>query len=129
MREEIVGRGVELRAIQGFLDRVATGPCALLIEGEPGIGKTTLWLQAVRAGESRGYRVLQARPAESELGLSFAAIADLVSAAFDETRADLPAPQERALGAALLRLDLEEPAEPRTTATALVSVLTTLARD
>jgi DNA-binding CsgD family transcriptional regulator len=129
MQEEIIGRGAELLAVHAFLDRVATGPSALLIEGEPGIGKTTLLLQTVRAGESRGYRVLQACPAESELRLSFAAIADLVGAAFDETRAHLPAPQERALGAALLRLDPEEPAEPRTTATALGSVLTTLARE
>jgi predicted ATP-dependent serine protease len=92
MQEEIIGRGAELEEVQGFLGRVAVGPCALLIEGEPGIGKTTLWLQAVRAGESRGYRVLQARPSESELNLSFAALADLVGAVFDETRAHLPAP-------------------------------------
>jgi DNA-binding NarL/FixJ family response regulator len=129
MRGEIVGRDAELRAVHAFLDRVAAVPSALLIEGEPGIGKTTLWLQTVRAAESRGFRVLQARPAESEQKLSFAAIADLVGAAFDETRALLPAPQERALGAALLRRDLEEPAEPRTTATALVGVLTTLTRE
>ncbi len=127
MQDEIVGRGAELQAVHAFLDRVATGPSALLIEGEPGIGKTTLWLQTVRAAESRSYRVLRARPAESERSLSFAAIADLVGAAFDETRASLPAPQERALGTALLRLDPGEPAEPRTTATALVSVLTVLA--
>jgi ATP/maltotriose-dependent transcriptional regulator MalT len=129
MQHEFVGRGAELQAVHAFLDRVATGPCALLIEGEPGIGKTTLWHQTVRAGESRGYRVLQARPAESELNLSFAAIADLLGAAFDEMRGHLPAPQERAMGAALLRLDPEEPSEPRTTATALVSVFTTLARE
>src|SRR5690348_4214653 len=125
----IIGRSSELQALQDFLARIATGPSALLIEGEPGIGKTTLWLHAVRAAGSAGYRVLQARPAESELSLSFAAIADLIGDAFEETRSCLPAAQERALGTALLRLDAEEPAEPRTTATALVSVFTTLAKE
>jgi Cdc6-like AAA superfamily ATPase len=129
MMEGVVGRESELRAVQSFLASMATGPTALLIEGEPGIGKTMLWFQAVRAAESRGFHVLQARPAESELRLSFAAIADLVGEAFAETRPHLPAPQERALGTALLRVDAEEPAEPRTTATALVSVLTTLAAE
>ena len=62
MHEEIIGRGVELEEVHGFLGRAATGPCALVIEGEPGIGKTTLWLQAVRAGESRGCRVLRPSP-------------------------------------------------------------------
>ena len=122
MGEEVVGRGAELESAQAFLGRLAVGRSALLIEGEPGIGKTTLWLQVVRAAGARGYRVLRATPAESELSLSFAAIADLVGAAFDEVRATLPAPQERALAAALLRVDAEEAAGPRTTATALVSV-------
>jgi predicted ATP-dependent serine protease len=129
MLEPIVGREDELQAVEDLLDRMETARSVLLIEGEPGIGKTTLWLEAVRAAESRDYRVLQARPAESELRLSFAAIADLVGGAFEEMRAKLPLPQERALATALLRVDAEEPAEPRTTATALVSVLTMLAAE
>lgn len=124
-----MGRGAELESAQAFLNRLTAGRSALLIEGEPGIGKTTLWLQVVRAAETRGYRVLQARPAEGELRLSFAAIADLVGARFDETRAELPVPQERALATALLRVDAEEAAEPRTTATAVVSVLNALAEE
>jgi hypothetical protein len=61
MLEGIVGREYELRAVQSFLASVATRPSALLIEGEPGIGKTTLWCQAVGAAEARDFRVLQAR--------------------------------------------------------------------
>ena len=100
---------------------------ALVIEGEAGIGKTTVWLAAVRAAESRALRVLKARPAEREAKLSYAALADLVGAAFDETRAMLPPVQERALGAALLRAEADEATHARTTATALVSVLAALA--
>jgi len=126
----IVGREVELGAVERFLDRVALGPAALVIEGEAGIGKTTVWVEAIAAAEARSYRVLRAQPTEREATLSYGALADLVGAGvFEETRAALPAPQERALAAALLLAELEEPAELRTTATALVGVLTTLAAE
>ena len=73
----IVGREAELEAVERFLDGVPSGPLALVVEGEAGIGKTTLWLEAVRAAEDRAYRVLQVRPAQSEAELSYVALADL----------------------------------------------------
>ncbi|HUK67501.1 MAG TPA: LuxR C-terminal-related transcriptional regulator, partial [Streptosporangiaceae bacterium] len=79
-----------------------------------------------RLAEARGYRVLRARPAESEAKLSYAALADVVGPAFDEARAQLPHPQELALAGALLRVTSSEPADPRTVATAVVGVLTEL---
>jgi DNA-binding CsgD family transcriptional regulator len=125
----VVGRDAELGLVDRFLDHVSPGPAALVIEGEAGIGKTTVWLEGITAAGARGFRVLQAHPAESEAKLSYAALADLVGGAFDQTRAALPAPQERALGAALLRTEADEPADARTTATAVVGVLTALAAD
>src|SRR5205823_1838808 len=86
-------------------------------------------LAAVRAAGDRGFRVLQARPAESESRLSYAALADIADVAFDEVRAALPDAQQRALAAVLLRAAADEPADARTTATALVTVLTALAED
>ena len=44
------------------------GMAALVLEGEAGIGKSTLWLAGVEAARERGLRVLSARPAEVELG-------------------------------------------------------------
>ena len=129
MAGTVVGRETELGAVERFLDRVSSGPAALVIEGEAGIGKTTVWLEAIAAAEARSHRVLQARPVEGEARLSYAAVADLLGAVFDETRSVLPAPQERALAAALLRADLEEPAEMRTTATAVLGVLAALAAE
>jgi DNA-binding CsgD family transcriptional regulator len=125
----VVGRERELAAASVFLESIPSGPRVLLLEGEAGIGKTTIWFETVRAAERRSYRVLKARPAESEAKLSYAALADIVAPAFDETRALLPAPQERALAATLLRVTPDEPVDPRTTATALVGVLTVLARE
>jgi len=123
----IVGRDVELLAVDRFLDRVEREPAALAIEGEAGIGKTTVWAEAVRAAKGRGFRVLEARPAENEAKLSYSTLADLAGAAFDEVRTTLPLPQERALSVALLRDEATGAAEPRTTATGLVGVLTALA--
>jgi DNA-binding CsgD family transcriptional regulator len=125
----VIGREREIAAVSAFLDSIPHGSQALLLQGEAGIGKSTVWFEAVGLAEARGCRVLSARPAESEARLSYAVLADIVGPAFDETRAALPAPQERALAATLLRVATVEPADPRTTATALVGVLGELARE
>ena len=49
-----VGREDELAAAVEFLDAIAAGPAALLIEGDAGIGKTTVWRAAVTAAIARG---------------------------------------------------------------------------
>ena len=38
----VIGRERELSSLERFLDALAEGPAGLLIEGELGIGKTTL---------------------------------------------------------------------------------------
>ena len=123
---ETIGREGEIGVIARFIERVPTGPVALTIEGEPGIGKTTLWVEAVRAAEARGYRVLKARPAQAEAALSYAALGDLVGDAFDEVTGELPPPQQQGLEVALLRREAMTPADPLTTASALLSVLRAL---
>ncbi len=129
MASAIVGRDAELDAVTRFLDRVALGSAALSVEGEAGIGKTSVWLEAIAQGEARSYKALCAQPAEREAKLSYGALADLVGGVFEETRSALPVPQERALAAALLLTELDEPADLRTTATAFVGILTALAAE
>src|SRR5918995_998629 len=129
MPDEVVGRERELDAVADFLRGLGSGPAALVIEGEAGIGKTTLWLEAVRMAAAHGYRVLQARPAQSEVTLSYAALADLLAGAFDETRDTLPGPQARALATALLRANADAAADARATAAGLVGILTVLAAE
>jgi AAA ATPase domain len=97
----VIGREREIAVVLALLDSEPGGPRALLVDGEAGIGKSTVWFEAVRLAEARGYRVLRARPAESEAKLSYAALADVVGPAFDEARAQLPHPQELALDRAL----------------------------
>ena len=124
----MIGRAAESAAVARFVERVPSGPVGLLVEGEPGIGKTTVMLEVVRAARERRYRVLQARPAEAESELSFAALGDLVGDRFDEVRDALPAPQRHALEVALLLREADEPADPLTTGSALLTALTILSR-
>jgi DNA-binding CsgD family transcriptional regulator len=126
MTVHVVGRDAELARVGSFLDSIAHEPGALLIEGEPGIGKTTVWTAAIGEAEARGIRVLQARAAETEVQLSYATLADLVGADFEDSRQALPAVQQHALAVALLRTEADEPAEPRTIATAFVGVLASI---
>ena len=104
----ILGRESDLARVRSFIESVPEGPSALLLEGAAGIGKSTLWRAGVSIARARGHRVLACRAAESEAGLSYAALGDL----FDFDLPDLPAPQKRALDAALLRAEFE--GAPRT---------------
>ena len=58
---DVESRPAEGRMIAGFLASATSEPSALLIEGEPGIGKTTLWLAALEQARDKGFRVLSAR--------------------------------------------------------------------
>ena len=73
--DTIVGRERELDAVSKFLDGASQFPRALLIQGEAGIGKTTIWREASRRAGSDA-RVLMARPSESEGKLSFSVLTD-----------------------------------------------------
>ena len=115
----IVGRDDELAAVAAFLADAAAGS-ALVLAGEAGIGKTTVWRAGVQLAEERGFRVLEARPAESEAVLSFVALGDLLGDVVDETLPQLPRLQRRALEAALLVGEEAEAAPDRRAVSAAV---------
>jgi DNA-binding CsgD family transcriptional regulator len=102
-RGQLIGREAELEALGTLLDGVREGSAALVLDGEAGAGKTALWLEALSLARERGYRVLEARPAEAEAKLAFAGIGDLLAGVLDETLDALPGPQADALRVALLR--------------------------
>ncbi|HET9435790.1 MAG TPA: AAA family ATPase, partial [Candidatus Limnocylindrales bacterium] len=125
---EVVGRGAELEAGDAFLDRAARGPAVLVVEGEAGIGKTTVWSELVRRAEGRGFVVLAARPALAESSLSLSGIGDLLEPVGSDGFQALPEPQRQALDAALLRAEpAGRPLEGRVLGTAIRNLLERLA--
>src|SRR3990170_1661094 len=78
MPAAVASRAAESLALAEFLRATATGPSALIIEGEPGIGKTTLWLTGVEQARTTGFRVLSARPVAAESVLAYASLADML---------------------------------------------------
>ncbi|HXZ56434.1 MAG TPA: AAA family ATPase [Gaiellaceae bacterium] len=126
----VVGREAELAAVEGFLDSLQDGFAALAVEGEPGIGKTTIWREAVHRAGERGYPTLVCRPAQAEAKLSFAALTDLLEPVPSTAFEALPEPQRHALEVALLRASgAGARPEPRALAAGLRSVLAGLAGD
>jgi DNA-binding CsgD family transcriptional regulator len=101
MADDIVGRDAELAAVQAFVERGAV-PVALVVEGEPGIGKSTLWRAGVEHARSRGLRVLVSRPTEAERELAHVGLGDLLDEVAEQVLPVLAAPRRRALEAALL---------------------------
>jgi hypothetical protein len=97
----------------------------LVLEGEPGIGKTVLWRETACRAQARGYRVLSTRPAEAEAKLSFSGLADLLADVESEWFERLPAPQRGALEVALVRA--EGRADGRALLAGFVSLLSALA--
>jgi DNA-binding CsgD family transcriptional regulator len=125
---EVLGRDEELAAIAAFLD--GDFPAALVLAGEAGIGKTTVWRAGLGQARERSVRVLGCRPAESEARLSFAALSDLLEPVLGEVLGALPSIQRRALEAALLLSEEEgPPPDQRTISTACLGVFRRLARE
>ncbi len=102
---DVFGRDDELAVIDEFLRADAILPATLLVRGDAGIGKTTLWLHAVERAHARSFRVLSSSPAPAESELSFGGVSDLLEQVLDETIADLPGPQAHALQVALRRAE------------------------
>ena len=126
---DVLGRDDELRSLRTLLDRpAADGITALVLEGEAGIGKSTLWLAGVEAARERGLRVLSSRPAEVELGVAHAGLGDLLEDALEDVRSGLEAPRRRALETALLvGSEVHGSVDFRTLAVAVRSALQLLA--
>ena len=99
---ELVGRDAELQAVRDALT-ATPGVAGIVVEGEPGIGKSALWHAGIAEAQQRGLRLTSAQPAEAESTLSHAALGDLLGPLADEFAVELPEPQRHALDVAFLR--------------------------
>lgn len=102
----MIGREDEVALLDRFFAATDRLPAAMLLEGEPGVGKTTLWRCAVDTARQRSYRVLSSGPGPYDSQLSFVSLRDLFEDVVETAVGSLPVPQRRALAVALLR---EEP--------------------
>ena len=102
---EVIGRGAELERVAAFLRRVPAGAASLVIHGDAGIGKTSVWRGAIEQADTAGFRVLRSAPAESERGLTLGGLTDLLAGVAAPELARLPGVQRHALEVALLRAE------------------------
>src|SRR5262245_15342336 len=122
----MVGRDEELEVVRAF--PAGEGSVALLLEGEAGIGKTTLLREAVARALDAGACVLIARPAAAGSELAFSGRGDLLAGVLDRVVSVLPAPQATALEIAMLRRQAGgRPVDSHTVSAALLSALRALA--
>lgn len=127
MIQTLVGREAEDAQGADLLARVTTGPAALVLQGEAGIGKSALWNAIVEQAREGGFTVLTARPAEAETAYAYAALSDLLQGVLAET-ARLPPVQRQALEVALLRASpTSETADPYAVAVAVASAVRAMA--
>jgi DNA-binding CsgD family transcriptional regulator/Tfp pilus assembly protein PilF len=128
MPGQVVGRDAELASLDSFLSVLKSAPAAVVIAGPAGAGKTTLLRSGLDQAVNAGLTVLRTQPSRSDMRLAFAGLTDLLGSRLDAVLPELPAPQRRALGVALLVEDAAPtPPEPNVIAVAFRSALLVLA--
>jgi DNA-binding CsgD family transcriptional regulator len=124
----LIGRDRERDVAAIFVAASASGPAVLLIDGEAGIGKTTLFRYTVDLARLGGSTVLECSPTQAESAMSYVGLTDMLrnlpGSAFDA----LPAPQRHSLEVATLRTAPSEvPLDERAVGTGLATLVGHLA--
>jgi DNA-binding CsgD family transcriptional regulator/tetratricopeptide (TPR) repeat protein len=106
---DLLERDTELATIDAVISAVAGGDRLLAIEGPPGIGKTSLVVEAKTRAQEAGMQVLGARGSELERAFAFGVVRQL----FEPFLARLPgeARAELFTGAAALAAPVFDPAQ------------------
>ncbi|MET0453624.1 MAG: LuxR C-terminal-related transcriptional regulator [Mycobacterium sp.] len=120
-------RAVESQAVSELLDAATVAPAGLIFEGEAGIGKTTLWLDAIDQARERGFSVLTSRPAATESVLAYTSLADLLGSVDPSVWTELPKPQRHAVHRVLLHSDDGVATDRRAVAAGFLAVIQALA--
>jgi AAA ATPase-like protein len=114
----LLGRDREQHLLRSLLDEVAEHGQALVLRGDPGIGKSRLLSDTVRAARERGMSVLTTAGVQSEAQLPFAGLHQLLRPVRGRA-AQLPAVQRAALDAAFGLTDDVAPEQYRIAMAAL----------
>jgi predicted ATP-dependent serine protease len=78
MEPELVGRDVEAARVDAIIEGLPEGGAALVVSGEPGVGKSALLHYARARADAVGLRTLTAVGVESEAELAFAGVHQLL---------------------------------------------------
>ena len=97
-----VGRGAEVQRLDEFLAEAGDDGAALLVSGEPGVGKTLLLDALAEVARALGVRVLRAAGVQFEAGVSFAGLHQVLHPLLSELE-ELEPHQAMALATALGR--------------------------
>ena len=101
IEQALVGRADELARIDDLLAAAADGgSSALLVTGEPGIGKSTLAAAAGERAAERGFGVLRTTGVEADADVPYGGLAELLTPVLD-LLAEIPDSQAGALRSAL----------------------------
>jgi DNA-binding CsgD family transcriptional regulator len=104
---ELIEREQESAVLDALVDRVRDGGGAVVVRGEPGIGKSALLQRVRRRAEAQGIRPLITVGVESEAEFAYAGLHQLLRLVIG-TLAQLPESQRQTLEAALgLGVDLK----------------------
>lgn len=123
----LLGRDAEIELLASLLDGIHGGGGALVLHGEPGIGKSRLLAVAAASARERGFTVLSTTGVQSEAHLAFAGLHQLLRP-LRFRAAELPAAQRAALDAAL-GLGQEPAPERFRIAMAVLDLLSEVATD
>ena len=121
-----VGRILEFEKVAEFLRAVDSWPAALVIDGEAGIGKSTLWSAGLHHARQSGIHVLSARAWETESVPAWSAVADLLGEVPPAVVARLPGVQRLAVTRLLTREHREDTEGPAPAANSQVLAAATL---
>jgi DNA-binding CsgD family transcriptional regulator len=125
----VVGRSDHIRAIARYLQSADAHSSALLIEGEAGVGKSTLWLFALEQASELGFHTMSARASQVETEMAYGTVADLLGEVDPEVFIGLPDVQQAAVDRVLLRGGSDASvADVQVVAAALMSVIQRLGR-
>jgi len=119
-------RTAEWRRVREFTAGAAARqePAALVLQGEAGAGKSTLWRAGAQTAADAGCRVLRSEPSASEADSAFAGLSDLLAGVLPVAGPGIPGPQREALEVALLlRPPGEQPAAAHAVGLAVLAAL------
>ena len=125
--EPLVGRAAETERVRSMLDAIGSGGDALVLRGEPGVGKSRLLSAATTEARARGFTVLSATGVQAEARLPYAGLHQLLRPLRARAR-QLPDVLRDALDTAFGLLDGTAPERSRV-AMAALDLLSCVAND